>query len=664
MSISEPPILRRPTEHDLNASLMARYRDWLADQGWGRFDDYGDLHAWSIEHPRAFWASLWTFLGIRARRGYDTVMDEPRMPGTSWFPGARLNYAENLLAEAIDGDPDRVALDTASESAEREIVTYGELAARVAAMRAWLAAAGVGSGDRVAAVVTNTPEAVVAMLATVSLGAIWSSASPDFGVDALADRFEQIAPCVLIAVDGYRYGGRDYDCDATIDALVARLPAGVELVIVPRRVGAPAPASPHTDWRHLMADYRGASLAFEPVAFDHPAFILYSSGTTGAPKCIVHSGGGALLQHAKELMLHADVTRESGLFYYTTTGWMMWNWLVSGLATGCRLVLYDGAPAHRRIDACWALAAERGVTHFGTSARYIGACRHAAIAPGRDLGLAALRTVMSTGSPLLPEDFDWLVESVGADVHIASLSGGTDIIGCFVGPCPLLPVWRGEIQCPILGMDVAAYDETGKAVISAPGELVCRQPAPSMPVYFYNDDDGSRYRSTYFETFPGVWAHGDWITMTERGSAIIHGRSDATLNPGGVRLGTAEIYRQVETLEAVADSLAVDEPAGDDVRVVLLVVLEPGSTLDDELADIVRRRIRAGASPRHVPARIVAVDAIPYTRNGKKVEVAVARLLRGQPVGNRAALANPESLDALARHAELTASRDGQSSTA
>ncbi|WP_070988924.1 acetoacetate--CoA ligase [Halofilum ochraceum] len=646
-------ILRTPSASDLRDSHMARYMRWLGECGYGDFDDYASLYEWSISEPERFWATVWNWTGVIAHRDAECVLADRSMPGARWFPGARLNYAENLLREALHGDPQRMAVYAVSETRETRRVTYGELLSDVAAFRAWLEAQGVGPGDRVAGVVAHGPEAIVAMLATTALGAIWSSASPDFGVSAIVDRFGQIEPKVLVTVNGYGYNGKVYDRAEAIDELIERLPTAERTVVVPQLPGGAMPTTDHVTWDAALAAHSGAEPAFEPMAFDDPAFILYSSGTTGVPKCIVHGGGGTLLQHAKELIIHGDIRRDDVFFYFTTTGWMMWNWQVSALMTGAELVVFDGAPAYPSLDVCWQLAAERGVTHFGTSAKFIGACRNKELSPGSTSDLSALRVIFSTGSPLLPEDFDWGREHVGRDVLLASISGGTDIVSCFVGGCPLLPVRRGEIQCRMLGMDVQAWNDAGEPVVGEKGELVCRQPAPSMPVMFWNDPDGERYRRAYFDTFPGVWAHGDFITITESGGVIIHGRSDATLNPGGIRIGTAEIYRQVETMDEVADSIVAGQAWEDDERIVLLVVLNPGYELDQDLLQRMRSRIREGASPRHVPARIASVDEVPYTRSGKKVELAVSSVLRGDPVGNRDALANPDSLDRIAEIEEL-----------
>lgn len=652
--MAEPaPILRQPTQQDLTDSNMARYMRWLAENGYGEFADYDELLAWSLNDLETFWQSVWDFAEIRASEKAERVLGDASMPGAKWFPGARLNYAENLLREALWGDPSRIAIHAVAESRESHELAYGELLERVGAFQAFLRQQGVAPGDRVAAIVPHGAEAIIAMLATTALGAIWSSASPDFGVEGIYDRFGQIEPKVLIATDGYSYNGKRHERAGNIDSLCERLPTVERLVLVEHLEGAQPPKTDHVTWNDALEAGSGSAVRFEQLPFDHPAFILFSSGTTGVPKCIVHGAGGTLLQHAKEHIIHGDLRRDDVFFYFTTTGWMMWNWQVSGLMTGAELVVYDGAPSHPSLDICWQLAEQRGVTHFGTSARFVGACRNAGLEPGSEHDLSKLRVIFSTGSPLLPEDFDWLHEKVGRNVLIGSISGGTDIVSCFVGCCPLLPVRRGEIQCILLGMDVAAYNDQGNAVIEERGELVCRQPAPCMPVMFWNDPDSRRYRDAYFDTWPGVWAHGDYIRITENGGAVIYGRSDATLNPGGVRIGTAEIYRQVETLDEIADSLVVGQPWDNDVRVVLLVVLNQGHELDNDLKQRIRTRIREGASPRHVPARIVAVDDIPYTRSGKKVELAVARLLRGDTVDNRGALANPETLDRIAEIKEL-----------
>jgi len=648
------PILREPNDYDLNRSGMARFKQWLEARGHGPFPDYQSLHAWSVENLETFWERIWEYTGVIASKPYQTVLADRRMPGASWFPEARLNFAENLLREALHGDPEKVAITAVSETRPRTQITYGELLAEVGALQQFLLDQGVRQGDRVAGIVANAPETLIAMLATTSIGAIWSSASPDFGVEGIHDRFGQIEPKVLVAVNGYGYNGRTFSKVEDVAELKQRMPSVERVIMISNLPEADIPDSDDViTWDAALGEGRGHAPSFEQLPFDQPVYILYSSGTTGVPKCIVHGGGGMLLQHSKELMLHGDVGAHDTFMYFTTTGWMMWNWLASGLLTGAELVLFDGSPGYPSLDVLWELAENEGITHFGTSAKFLGGCRNKGLRPASDHDLSALRVIFSTGSPLLPEDFDWVYEAIDHDVQLASISGGTDICSCFVLACPLLPVRRGEIQCKGLGMDVQAFDDGGRPVVNERGELVCTQPAPCMPVKFWNDPDMQRYRGAYFETFPGVWAHGDYIMFTERGGSVIYGRSDATLNPGGVRIGTAEIYRQVETLDEVADSIVVGQPVDGDVKVVLLVVLNEGSTLDAALIRKIKDRIREGASPRHVPAKIVQVDDIPYTRSGKKVEVAVAKILRGDKVPNREAIANPETLDKIAALPEL-----------
>ena len=641
-------ILRQPDDSELQHSTLAHYMRWLSDNGYGHFDDYHDLHAWSIEDIERFWASIWAYTGVIASRGYDRVLGSQAMPGAQWFPGARLNFAENLLRHALYGDASPEALVGVSESNEPVRLSRGELLSQVAALQGFLRAQGVVAGDRVAGVVGNTEHALIAMLAATGLGAIWSSASPDFGVSAVLDRFSQIEPKVLVAVNGYSYNGKAFARLEQNRELFERLPGLKSLLSVELLAEAEHPQGEHvTRWDEALDAHAGAEPVFEQLPADHPVYILYSSGTTGVPKCIVHGAAGMLLNHSKELMLHSDLRAGDTFFYFTTCGWMMWNWLASGLVTGARLVLFEGSPGYPDLDVSWQLAEREGITHFGTSAKFLGGCRKKGLTPGSAHDLSALRVIFSTGSPLLPEDYDWVYTRVKREVLLASISGGTDICGCFVGGCPILPVRRGEIQCRLLGVDAVAYDDQGQDAGQGRGELVIRQPFPAMPVQFWNDPQMRHYKGAYFETFPDVWAHGDYVRFTEHGGAVIYGRSDATLNPGGVRIGTAEIYRQVEQISEVADSLVVGEPVDGDVRVVLLVVMADGRTLTDELERRIKRSIQANASPRHVPGRIVEVSEIPYTRSGKKVEVAVARMLQGREPGNRSALANPEALDEI-----------------
>ena len=646
------PILYQPDAAAQRATRLHDYMRFLSARGDVEAADYDALHEWSVASAEAFWASLWEYVDVVGSREADRVLSTREMPGARFFEGARLNFAENMLREALHGDPDKPAIVGVSESRDTTRLSYGELLEQTAAFEGYLVSLGVAEGDRVAGIVAHTHEPIVALLACASIGAIWSSASPDFGVAGLVDRFAQIEPKVLVTVDGYSYGGKHFERVTQIRELCEQM-SSIEHVIVTANTGRPLElpadrAIPVTGWDAALAAGAGHRMTFNRGEFDRPLCILYSSGTTGVPKCIVHGAGGVLLQHAKEHILHGDLRADDTLFYFTTCGWMMWNWQVSGLFTGARLVLYDGNPGYPDLDVLWALAERERVTHFGTSAPWIAGCRNAGLEPGATHDLAALRVIFSTGSPLLPADFDWVYDHVKADLLLGSIAGGTDIVSSFVGCCPLLPVRRGEIQCRLLGVAAAAYDDSGHAVIDESGELVCTQPLPSMPVKFWNDAHGTRYRAAYFDTFPGVWAHGDYILFTRAGGAIIYGRSDATLNVGGVRIGTAEIYRQIEPMAAIADALVVAQPHGEGDRIVMLVVLNDGHEFSETLADDIRKRLRANASPRHVPRVIVPVEGLPYTRSGKKVEVAVAKLLRGAAIDNTEAIANPEVLEAIA----------------
>jgi acetoacetyl-CoA synthetase len=607
-----------------------------------RGNDYAALWEWSTESPAEFWAAVWDFCGIRAHRPYDTVLrDAARMPGATWFEGAELNFAENLLEHAASG----VALVFENERGEHIALSWDELRAQVASVAARLRALGVGRGDRVAAFIANRPEAVVAMLATASVGAVWSSCSPDFGIDAVLDRFGQIAPKVLFATDGYFYNGKSIDSLPTVRAVAARLPELAAVVIVPYRSAAPdLHLLPNAMlFGELLAE--PAELSYERVAFNTPLYILYSSGTTGVPKCIVHGVGGTLLQHRKEHALHTDIGAGDVVFYFTTCGWMMWHWLVSALAARATVVLYDGAPLHPDAGVLWRLAERERVSIFGTSAKYLSAIEKAGFATRDQHALPALRSILSTGSPLAPSSFDYVYRSIKADVQLASIAGGTDLISCFALGNPLLPVYRGELQCRGLGMKVEIFTADGRSVRGQKGELVCTSPFPSMPIGFWNDPDGRKYRAAYFERFANVWHHGDYAELTAHDGMIIYGRSDAILNPGGVRIGTAEIYRIVEQFAEIAESIVVGQEWGDDTRIVLFVRLQPGASLDAELERRLREAIKSRASPRHVPAKILPVADIPRTMNGKIVEIAVREAIHGRPVGNRHALANPEALD-------------------
>ena len=640
--------LWQPDPNQVGDTRMAMF---MQSTGHGR---YADLWQWSVDQPEAFWATIWDWCGALGERGTQVLEDGHRMPGARWFPEARLNYAENLLRPEASGE----ALVFWGEDKVKRRLDHAGLQREVARFQAFLVAAGVGQGDRVAGYLPNLPETLIAMLATTSLGAIWSSASPDFGVQGVLDRFGQIAPKVLVCVDGYWYNGKAVDCLAKNAEVVARLPGLQATVVVPYLAAAPeiGGIAGATCWSDLPAA-AAERPAFTRVAFDHPLFIMFSSGTTGVPKCIVHCHGGVLLQHLKEHQLHGDVRPGDRLFYFTTCGWMMWNWLMSGLASGATLLLYDGSPFAGGGTVLFDLAAAEKMTHFGTSAKFIDAAAKLGLQPARTHDLGALRALFSTGSPLSPEGFDWVYREMKSDLLLASISGGTDIISCFVLGNPVLPVYRGEIQCRGLGMAVEVFNEEGQPVRSEKGELVCTRPFPAMPVGFWNDAEGKKYRAAYFERFDNIWCHGDFSEITAHDGVIIYGRSDATLNPGGVRIGTAEIYRQVEQLPEILESLVIgqDWPPGrnDDVRVVLFVKLQPGLQLDDALRDRVRLQIRNNTTPRHVPAKVVQVSDIPRTKSGKIVELAVRNIVHDQPVKNVEALANPEALEDYRARPEL-----------
>ncbi len=614
---------------------------------------YAPLYDFSVRQPERFWPLVWEFCGIRAHGEHEPVVEgRDRMPGARWFPNVTLNFAQNLLRYRDD----RLAIVFRNEWGHRRELTYAELHGEVGRLAHALKEAGVGVGDRVAGFLPNLPEAVIAMLAATSLGATWSSCSPDFGLRGVVDRFGQIAPKVLFTADSYGYGGKRFDCLARIRGVLDELPSVERLVVIPYAGEALALEGLRgaVSWPDFTAVGEHAP-EFVPLPFEHPVYIMYSSGTTGVPKCIVHGAGGTLIQHLKELVLHTDLKREDRFFYYTTCGWMMWNWLVSGLAAGATLVLYDGSPTYPDAGALWDLADEVGISIFGTSAKWISASEKAGVRPAATHKLLNLRTILSTGSPLAPESYDYVYRDVKDRVLLASISGGTDIISCFALGNPLLPVYRGELQCRGLGMKVEILDEDGKAVRGEKGELACTAPFPSMPVFFWNDPEGEKYRAAYFSRVPGVWCHGDHAMLTEHDGIVIFGRSDATLNPGGVRIGTAEIYRQVEQVPEVLESVAVGQHWGDDERVVLFVRLREGLQLDDELRQRIVQQTRANTTPRHVPAKILQVADIPRTISGKITEIAVREVIHGRPVRNTDALANPAALECFRGLAELEA---------
>jgi acetoacetyl-CoA synthetase len=643
-------VLWNPPDDVRERSRIGAYLRWLAEHRGRDFAGYDDLWRWSVEDLPGFWHSIWDHFEVAAATAPTATLPDERMPGARWFPGATLNYAEHVLRMPGLADDDPAVL-AYSQTRAPVTLTAGELREQVRRVRAGLRRRGVKAGDRVAAYAPNIPETYVLMLATASLGAVFSSCAPEFGTRSVTDRWQQIEPTILVAVDGYRYGEKAVDRREEIAAIRAALPSLVHVIELSYLDGAGSDG-----WSDLAAP-TDEPLAFGPVPFDHPLYVLYSSGTTGLPKPIVHGHGGILLEHLKMLALHHDLGPGDRFFWFTTTGWMMWNFLVSGPAVGAAIVLYDGNPAHPDLGALWRLAAEAGVTYFGTSAPFLLACRKAGIVPRDEADLATLRGLGSTGAPLPPEGFAWVYEAVGDRVQLQSLSGGTDVCTGFVGGVPLLPVYEGEIACRALGAKVEAYDPTGKPVIGELGELVISAPMPSMPVGFWNDPDGRRYREAYFDVFPGVWRHGDWITITERGTCVITGRSDATLNRGGVRLGTAEFYSVVEGLPEVVDSVVVhlEDPEGGAGELLLFVVLTGGTELDDALRARIAAELRTALSPRHIPDEIYQVVAVPRTLSAKKLEVPVKRILTGTPVDAAAAkgaLANPESLaafEALAR---------------
>ena len=637
------PILWTPTQDQVNTSQMEAFRNQVNSRFNINLKDYFDLYDWSISNISDFWKAVWGFMALEFSGDYTQVVDDDsKMPGAQWFEGVKMNFAENLLRIRSE----KPAIHFKGEGQAVRTLSYNELFDEVEKLSSALRKIGIQQGDRVAGFMPNMPETIIAMLATASIGAIWSSSSPDFGIKGVLDRFTQIEPKVLFAANGYYYNGKKFDSLEKLNSILDQLPS-VDHVVV----------TPYTDSNHNISsvkngilwdnfiDSNPSPLKFEQLPFQHPLYIMYSSGTTGLPKSIVHGAGGTLIQHLKELRLHCNIYPEDTIFYFTTCGWMMWNWLVSNLAIGAAIVLYDGSPLQPNSNAMWDMVDELGITHFGTSAKYIDACRQEGLSPIKTHSLESMRTIFSTGSPLVEESFDYVYNYIKKEIQLASISGGTDIISCFAGGNPTLPVYRGELQSITLGMDVAAYNPEGNAIQNEKGELVCRKAFPSMPIHFWNDPNGEKYHQAYFNVLPGIWYHGDYIEINDHGGVQIFGRSDATLNPGGVRIGTAEIYRVVDTFDEVEDSLVVGQKWEDDERVILFIKLNKKRIFTENLTKQIKQSIRNNCSPRHVPAIVLETKDIPYTINGKKVEIAVKKIIHGHTVANKDALANPESLD-------------------
>ena len=634
-----------PSEEKIKSSNMFKYLQYAESFSGRKFSDYQELYQWSVSDIERFWESIWNVADIKYSENYEKVLENAVMPGAKWFNGSKLNFAENLLRYRDN----KTAIICSREKAPTIRITYSELFELVAKCSFSLRELGIGEGDRVAGFVSNIPDSIIAMLSAASIGAVWSSCSPDFGFQGVLDRFGQIEPKILFAVEEYSYNGKFIDCREKIQKILESVPSIQKVILIPRFNDFIKQENNKTQlnsslYFNELLQNTSNNIEFKQLPFDHPVYIMYSSGTTGVPKCIVHGVGGTLLQHFKELSLHTNVSREDTITFYTTCGWMMWNWLVSSLIVGATIFLYEGSPVFPNTSILWKKIEEEKITVFGTSPKFLKIAESSKLNPQIEFNLSSLKTILSTGAPLSEESFEWVYKNVKGDLQLSSISGGTDIISCFMLGNPMLPVYSGEIQCRGLGMKVEALNENGKPVIEEKGELVCTAPFPSMPVFFWNDPDGKKYKSAYFEDYPGIWKHGDFIKITDNGGVIVYGRSDATLNPGGVRIGTAEIYRIVESMEEIDDSIVVGQKWNDDIRVILFVVVNKNYTFNEDLVKKLQYNIRNYASPRHVPNKIIQVDDIPHTLNGKKVEISVTRLIHNERIENKDALANPESL--------------------
>ena len=644
-------VIWKPTKGQIKSSQMEAFRLQVNSRFNLKIKNYSELHSWSITNISNFWKALWSFMSIEFSTDYEQVVDDvKKMPSAKWFEGARLNFAENLLRFRSD----KPAIHFQSEKNANKTISYNELYSEVEKLASILRKMGVVSGDRIVGYMPNIPETIIAMLATTSIGAIWSSCSPDFGIKGVLDRFTQINPKIIFAADGYFYKGKSINSIDKLAVVLKKLPTIEKVVIIPFLSSFPNLKSIKNSiiWNNFL-DSNPDSLLFEQLPFDHPLYIMYSSGTTGKPKSIVHGAGGTLIQHLKELRLHSNISSDDIVFYFTTCGWMMWNWLISNLAIGSTIVLYDGSPFYPNQNTMWNMIDHFKITHFGTSPKFIEACKDAKLSPIKTNSLHSLKLILSTGSPLVQESFEYVYNHIKTDVQLASISGGTDIISCFVLGNPTLPIRSGEIQCIGLGMDVSAFDEEGNDLINKKGELVCKKPFPSMPIFFWNDDNGKKYNNAYFDRFPGVWYHGDYIKINDYGGINIFGRSDATLNPGGVRIGTAEIYRILESFDSISDSLVIGQFFKKDERIILFIMINQYYTFSSELVLEIKKAIRKNCSPRHVPQIILETKDIPYTISGKKVEIAVKKLINGEKVNNRDALRNPDSLDLYQNIKEL-----------